>query len=59
MAATYKQLAAQLDHDLAIVKEKVVKTKADEAAAAAAKDAKFLRDRQQPLGLATGNFRYL
>ena len=58
MAATYKQLAAQLDHDLAIVKEKVVKTKADEAAAAA-KDAKFLRDRQQPLGLATGNFRYL
>lgn len=51
IAATFKQLSAQLDHDMSILEQKVLKSKAQEAAAAV-QDAKFLRDRQQSLSFA-------
>lgn len=45
LAATLKQVMAQVDHDLAILSERYSKSK-DLEAAEASKDAKFLRDRQ-------------
>ena len=43
--ATFNHVLAQLDHDLDIVKEKVMETKESQAVESA-KDAKFLRERQ-------------
>ena len=53
--ATFNQLTAQLDHDLAIVETKVMESK-DTQALEAAKDAKFLRERQANLESVTTDF---
>ena len=54
--ATFNHVLAQLDHDLEIVKEKVMETKASQAVESA-KDAKFLRERQLILNLVEKIFR--
>lgn len=48
MEATFKQLASQLEDDLKILTEKFSASK-DQDAIEAAKDAKFLRERQANL----------
>ena len=45
LEATFNQLSAQLEHDMAIVREKLCHDK-DAEAVESAKDAKFLRERQ-------------
>lgn len=45
LEATFNQLSAQLDHDMALVKEKLCHDK-DAEAVESAKDARFLRERQ-------------
>ena len=45
LQATFNQLSAHLDHDIALVKEKLGHDK-DAEAVESAKDAKFLRERQ-------------
>ena len=49
LAATFKQIEAQLVHDVTVVTDRLRISK-DKEAAETAKDAKFLRERQAPLG---------
>ena len=54
LAATFKQIDAHVDHDLALLTAKLGMSQ-DVEAAEASKDAKFLRDRQLRLAFSPPN----